>query len=265
MEEEAYISFSDYHYSNQILSYILCFINPFIIMVSLFITKAKNKNIKKLQLKLYALLIIDTNSEFFYANYVNYFNLLIPKIIFSFLSTIEFYILISIIYQIFNTSESPKKQKIELVNSIQLSFLFFLVDFFYYKYSYSNQQIIIIIIYIIIFCCIQIFYRYMRNKINEIANKLKERNTQSKKIYYYLKILNTANVIFFTIYNIFKLISEFVNNQIKIFILIGISPINYGLKYFIIIFLVIIIYTVNKFKFKHKYFSEERIGIASEN
>ena len=72
----------------------------------------------------------------------------------------------------------------------------------------------------------------MRNKINEIAKKLKERNTQSKKIYYYLKILNTANVIFFTIYNIFKLISEFVNNQIKIFILIGISPIKIFYYYF---------------------------------
>ena len=106
--------------ANMILSYIFSLFNFFIIISSFFILSSKNNNLNLLKIKLFALIIIDSISSLMYINYIYYFDLFFSKLFFSLLTSIEFNLFISFIYQIFNTIEISQNVKyLNLINPMQ--------------------------------------------------------------------------------------------------------------------------------------------------
>lgn len=250
--------------ANMILSYIFSLFNFFIIIISFFILNTKSNNLKLLKIKLFALIIIDSLSSLMHINYRFYFDLFFSELFFSILTSIEFYLFISFIYQIFNTTEiSQNAKSLNLINPIQLCILFLLQTFSYYKFSYLYSLFLIIVQRIIIFICIALLYRYLRNAITTISIRLLSKDLQTKKIYYYLKIINSAGLIFMLCNNIVQLFLFMdKNNSSQMYIKIALNSINYGFKYFIFILFEVIIYTLSNSY--HKIIGDEVINIYQQ-
>jgi hypothetical protein len=247
--------------ANMILSYIFSLFNFFIIIISHYILKAKSNNLKLLKIKLFALIIIDSISSLMYINYRFYFDLFFYELFFSILTSIEFYLFISFIYQIFNTTEiSQNSKSLKLINPIQLCVLFLLQIFSYYKFTYLYSLFLIILQRIIIFICIALLYRHLRNAITTISIRLLSKDLQNKKIYYYLKIINLVGLIFMLCNNTVQAFLFMVkNNSSQMYIKIALNSINYGIKYFIFILFEVIIYTLSNSYYKNN--TDEIINI----
>ena len=246
--------------ANMILTYIFSVFNLFIIIFVLFIFSSQTKNIRFLKLKLFGLIFIDSISLILYS-IIKDDESLTYELFFSVLYSIEFYIYISFLYQIFNNTEISKLSKgVELISPFQIFILFILIIFSYYKFSFLYREIVNCIQYILILSSLILLYKYFNNTIKIISSHLKSNDIKNRKIYYYLKILNNTSLILLFCYIIIKIIIIFVHNQYyKVFLEVGLNTINQGLKYFIFILFEIIIYTLNNKIYKINF--DETIGI----
>ena len=246
--------------ANIILSYIFSIFNLFIIIFSLFIISSKTKNIRFLKLKLFGIIFIDSISLILYT-IINNEETFIHELLFSALYSIEFYFCISFLYQIFNNTEMSRLSKgVELISPFQIFIFFILIIFSYYKFSFLYREIVKCIQYIIILSSLLLLYKYFNNTINIISSHLRSNDFKSRKIYYYLKILNNISIILLFCYNVVKMVIIFIHNQYyKIFLEVGLNTINQGLKYFIFILFEVIIYTMNTKRYKFN--ADETIGI----
>ena len=247
--------------ANMILSYIFSLLNIIILIISFYILRTKTKNLIFLKYKLFALIIIDSISSLLYINYRQNLNLFFSEILFSILMSVEFYLFLSFIYQIFNSTEMSQNSKgIGLINSLQLCLLFLLQIFSYHKFSYLYSQILNIIQRIINFVCLILFYRYLKNAITTINVRLMSKDLQNRKVYYYLKISNVIGLIFFLCNTIIQLIYFSIKNEsYQMYVTVIFNSINYGFKYFIFILFEVIIYTLGKDYFKNN--TDEQVNI----
>jgi hypothetical protein len=246
MDEETEINIKK---ANVILAYIFIEINIIIIFITVFMFKSTNKNLRKLKYIFFALIILDSLSFVLYENIVFFLNPFIIDIIFTCLNSIEFYIFISFYYQIFKTTTISKlAKKVDLINPIQLSIFFFFVSFPYHKYSHIFPKIINIVEYIFILCCSTLLYRYFSNTTRTIKNNLLPRDITSAKIFYFLQVLNSICLLLIVCYNVTKFIRILIPETFKIYIEIVLNTINFGLKYYIFLLFIAIIYLLNKNK-----------------
>lgn len=245
--DESEIDKENFEKANMILSFIFSFSNVLIIFLTIFIHSTINKNIKALKTKLCGLIVVDIISLIFNYTY-NYSNSLFFELISSTLNSFEFYLFISFIYQIFNTTELSKLAKeIELINPIQLGIIFLLIIFSYYKFAFFYSHLIHYLQIVIILTSLLIFYFYLKKAIINISNNLLSNDFLGKNVYYYLEMLNTLSFSLLSFYNIIKIFLILIHNPLlKIYIGIGLNTINQGLKYFVFILYEIIIYILNK-------------------
>lgn len=243
-----------------ILAFIFAIFNLFIIIISLFKLSSKNKNLKMLKYRLFSLIIMDSITSLIYSNYRYKFDLFSSELFFSVLSSIEFYLFISFIYQIFNSTDiSQNAKSIELVSPIHFCTIFLLIFFSYHKFSYLYAKLLNIVEYIIIFACLALLYRYFKDTIASIIVHLVTKDVQTRKVYYYLNIANTIGLSFLMFIYIIKLILIFIDESYHIYFDVALISINYGLKYFVFILFEVIIYTLSKNYYKNN--TDEIVGI----
>ena len=243
MNEESNINFKK---AKKILGYIFLFFNIIIIFISSFLLQSKTKSKKMLKLKLFIFIILDSISVFLFDKYGHIINPIVSDILIACLSSIEFYIFLSFIYQIYNNTEiSVLAKKIVLIDPLHLSFLFLFVIFSYHKYS-QLFKIINTIENIIILCCIILLYRYLRNITKTIRNNLLPRDIESAYVFYSLRMLNSICFLLMVCYYGLKLIIIYSPERFQLYINIALEIIKFGLKYSIFVIFGIIIYLFNK-------------------
>ena len=243
-----------------ILVCIFAILNVIFIIISFFLLSSKSKNLKVLKYKLFTLIIMDSVSSLIYSNYRYKMDLFSFELFFSVLSSIEFYLFILFIYQIFiSTDISQNAKSIELVSPIHFCVIFLLISFSYHKFSYLYSKLLNVVEYIIILSCIVLLYRYFEDTIASISVHLVIKDIQTRKAYYYLNIANSIALNFLIFNYILKLILIFIDESYHIYFDVALISINYGFKYFVFILFEAIIYTLSKNYYKNN--MDEIVGI----
>lgn len=250
---------------NRILTFIFCQLNFFVILFTIFFIRARNKEIKYLKYSFCAIIFMDSISSVFYAIFRYSDNDLIFEFILSFFLTIEFYFILLYIYNIFNNSETSKlARKTKLIQPIAICIIFYIVIFSYDAIPLLNKKAINILQSIINLCGLLILFTYLKKKIKEIQNNLEARAFLNKKIFNYLKFINSSCLFYLAMYNVIKLLSIFLINQVNLlYVEIGLNTIKMAFKYFMHFFFLAIIYQLsNK---KPNFIFDETIKIALDN
>ena len=246
---------------NLVLGYMIILFNICIIIILFAKIKDRENNIKLLKQKLFFLIIFDTISDLLYNNKIFLLNSITSDIIFGCLSLIEFYLFISFIYEIYNSTEIyvlAKKPK--MMNPVYLAISLVLLNFPLYKYT--NNIILNILSLFLILCCFLILYLYFNKTSKSISKHLVAGDFQSKKAYSYLNMINIYCVFISICYTLTKGFFIFLNPEYVKFVEIALSVFNYGIKYYVFSISTLIIYTFNKKSFKR--FNEEIITIMNQ-
>ena len=260
MSEEVSILDNNFNKAILILSYAVIEINICSIFISLIAIKCRSKNIKKLRNKFFGLIIVDSIIVLLSTNILSFFHSLIIELFSICFSLIEFYLLLSFIYQIINNTEISKlAKKVKLINPIYLIITYFIVNLPYHKYL--DSKIISIFQNLVTLICLILFFRYLRNIFKTTSSNLLSIDFRTKKVYIYLNNLNLICLIFIVCYISTKFLSILmINNTYEVYCGIALTIFKVGTKYFALIILNVIIYSLNKTNFKN-YIVDENMEI----
>ena len=154
-------------------------------------------------------------------NYIKYlYDNLYTELYFTLIITLEFFIYISLIYDIFkNTKISVLAKKVTLINPFYLTITFFFVFITPFKYLKLNfsQKIVDVIHYLVILSFIIFLYRYMQRTIIYISTNLLTADFGTKKAYKFFKLLNLLTLILLICYIGSKIILVFINPEYELY------------------------------------------------
>ena len=214
------------------LSYTFSFINALLIIYSQIFVKSKNNNERYLKFRIFLLIVCDSFSIIFKLIYKHYINEIFYVLLFTFLYSFQFYLYITFIIEtiiyFFGINEK------ELINSIVLSFICYLIIYPYYKFLYFHRVTVLVMQYIgASFGTICLNY-YIRNLLRNISEfKYKNTGNINKKI----TNLNNACLILFLSFTTLKLVIIFCDNN-NINCQLAIFCLYYIIKYIIFILLI---------------------------
>jgi hypothetical protein len=196
-----------YESAETILTLLFAFIDVVIIICSLFNLNSKNKKIYLLKYKLFGLFLVDIFLRIMYANKYHKLKSVYNEIIFTFLKTYQFFLILSFFEQIFNDTRLNKKGKFyKKLSCKQLCITFSLVTFSYEKFSNSQKEICLIQSLIIIYC-IFVLYTRLRNKIIKIVDNLvSQKEDRRKKTYLCILGSPLISFIFYFSYYILRIL-----------------------------------------------------------
>ena len=177
-----------------------------------------------------------------------YINTFIQEIVFSLVASIQFYLSISILNQIFTDKNNDHylNDELHIKNKFLFSFIFFFLVFSL-KGLLTNYSFLSMIQYICILISISIFYKYISNKISLFMSNIERKNPQFKEreIIIYLPFFIFLS---FIIYYALQLLGLLINNKLFESYLIMICIIFKEIgKYMDIILLISIFYSFNKY------------------
>ena len=177
-----------------------------------------------------------------------YINTFIQEIVFSLVASIQFYLSISILNQIFSDKNNDHylDNELHIKNKFLFSFIFFFLVFSL-KGLLTNYSFLSMIQYICILISISIFYKYISNKISLFMSNIERKNPQFKEreIIIYLPFFIFLS---FIIYYALQLLGLLINNKLFESYLIMICIIFKEIgKYMDIILLISIFYSFNKY------------------
>ena len=177
-----------------------------------------------------------------------YINNFIQEIVFSLVASIQFYLSISILNQIFSDKNNDHylDNELHIKNKFFFSFIFFFLVFSL-KGLLTNYSFLSMIQYICILISISIFYKYISNKISLFMSNIERKNPQFKEreIIIYLPFFIFLS---FIIYYALQLLGLLINNKLFESYLIMICIIFKEIgKYMDIILLISIFYSFNKY------------------
>jgi hypothetical protein len=240
------------------LTLLFAFIDLIIIIFSLFNLKSKNKKIYLLKYKLFGLFLVDIVLRILYAKKYHKINSVYNEIVFSFLKTFQFFLILSFLEQIFNDTRLNKKGKFyKKLSCKQLCITFSLVIFSYEKFSNSHKDICLIQSLIIIYC-IFVLYTRLRNKIIKIVDNLASQKTNRRQNTY-LCILGSPFIcfIFYLTYYILKILFLTLENPDHIiYANIILKIIIDSSKYFLFSILELLLYVIDNKKMQKEQYEE---------
>ena len=196
-----------YESAETILTLLFAFIDVVIIICSLFNLNSKNQKIYLLKFKLFGLFLVDILLRIMYARKYHKLKSLYNEIVFTFLKTYQFFLILSFFEQIFNDTRLNKKGKFyKKLSCKQICITFSLVTFSYEKFSNSQKEICLIQSLIIIYC-IFVLYILLKKKIIKIMDNLVSRKEDKRKKTY-LCILGSPLIsfIFYFSYYILRIL-----------------------------------------------------------
>ena len=232
-----------------ILSYFFLILNAGILFTSLYIFNSRNKKlISILRKKLAFFLLLNSIpyiSNIFYFYLQSIFGTLYYKLFCSSLYSIQFYIIISYVYDVIDTTRLYKEiNQIELISANLLGILCFIFTFPYEKILKVSEKKIIIIQDIIIISVIILLNKYFRDIISHIMVHLSKKNFSRVLAFNYISYMNNFGLLFLIAHYIICIILQYSAN--KILKLYFQSPFFFIIsKYLIISFLVSIIFSLS--------------------
>ena len=232
-----------------ILSYFYLILNAGILLVTLYIFNTRNKKlISVLRKKLYVLLILNSvpyASNIFDFYLQSLFGNFYYKIFYSFLFSIQFFIIISYVYDVIDTTRLYKEiNQIELISSELLGILCFFFMFPYEEILKLSERKIKIVQDIIIISVIILLNKYFRDITSHIMEHLNQKNISRIQTFNYIKYMNNLGLGCLIAHYLICIISRL--SMKKIFEIYFISPFFYIIsKYLFISFLVSIIYSLS--------------------
>ena len=218
----------------------------YIVILTLFGCEFKSIDSPKQKLSIFLLLdgiirIISIYSD-------SYTKSLIQELVFTLVVSMQFYLSISMLEQIFTDKSNDSYLENELVikNKFLFSSIFFCLVFSF-KGTMESYTLISIIQYICILISISVFYKYIANKIEIFISYISKKNSQFKGKNF---IANIPFFIFlyFVIYYILQLCALMIDNKLYESYMIMICTIFKEVgKYLVILLLIAIYHSFNKY------------------
>ena len=245
------ISIDCYEKSDVILSIFFAFID--LVSILFFVLKiiSQNEKVIKLKAKLFKLFIIDFILRLLYTR--KYTSWTLSKEIFmTFMSTVQFYLVLSFILIAMNSEEES--------NLIKNCPIFFLITFSYeYIFDLSSKNNLTILLNKIILLLQSIFTLYciyeisetLKDKVVNIVNILKSKDDKLDKLNLFILGSPRSCYFLFYFYYILKMIFIFIKNPIfVIYANILLNIVKEASKLFSFFICIAILYQLNKVKIK---------------
>ncbi len=253
---DAYVSEEDiesFENADILLTYILTLFDIMFLAISFFYIKSKNENIKTLKHKFVTIFAIDIIIRLLFIRTYYHPHTLFKELFFSSMASFQFFLILSFLDQMINDNQLSK-QKNEInssifINSKELSLLFFLFIFSYYKFSYSFAKHFCFLQSLINIGCVFKLYEYLRDIVLVVVENISHTHVrfQNSIIYSFINNLPLSSLEFFIAYYILRIISLFIENSLYlIYIKIIIIIIKEASKYFVHFIIGAILYIVNK-------------------
>ena len=246
------ISINCYEKSDVILSVFFAFID--LVSILFFVLKiiSENEKVMKLKAKLFKLFVIDFILRLLYTR--KYTSWTLTKEIFmTFMSSVQFYLVLSFILISMNSKEESNKTKIYSTCSL---FFFLTFSYEYMLVLSSNSNIIILLNKLILLLqsiytlhCIYKLSEFFKDKVVDIVNILKGNNNKLEKLNLFILGSPQSCYFLFYFYYILKIIFIFIKNPIfVIYANILLNIVKEASKYFSFFICIAIIYQMNKIK-----------------
>jgi hypothetical protein len=217
----------------------------YIVILTLFGFEFKSLDTPKQKLTIFLLLdgilrIINMYTDSYMQSFVR-------EMVFSLIVTIQFYLSISILEQIFTdrSNESFLINELRIQNKYLFSFIFFCLVFSFKGFMTSNY--LSLLQYIFILISISVFYKYIANKIDLFLTYILKKNNQFQGKNF-INNLPFFLFLYFTIFYILQLCGLMINNKLyeSYMMMICIIFKEVG-KYLVITLLITIFYSFNKY------------------
>ena len=217
----------------------------YIVILTLFGFEFKSLDTPKQKLTIFLLLdgilrIINMYTDSYMQSFVR-------EMVFSLIVTIQFYLSISILEQIFTdrSNESFLINELRIQNKYLFSFIFFCLVFSFKGFMTSNY--LSLLQYIFILISISVFYKYIANKIDLFLTYILKKNNQFQGKNF-INNLPFFVFLYFTIFYILQLCGLMINNKLYESYMTMICTIfNEVGKYLNILLLIAILYSFNKY------------------
>ena len=177
----------------------------------------------------------------------SYMQSFVREMVFSLIVTIQFYLSISILEQIFTdrSNESFLINELRIQNKYLFSFIFFCLVFSFKGFMTSNY--LSLLQYIFILISISVFYKYIANKIDLFLTYILKKNNQFQGKNF-INNLPFFVFLYFTIFYILQLCGLMINNKLYESYMTMICTIFKEVgKYLNILLLIAILYSFNKY------------------
>ena len=217
----------------------------YIVILTLFGFEFKSLDTPKQKLTIFLLLdgilrIINMYTDSYMQSFVR-------EMVFSLIVTIQFYLSISILEQIFTdrSNESFLINELRIQNKYLFSFIFFCLVFSFKGFMTSNY--LSLLQYIFILISISVFYKYIANKIDLFLTYISKKNKQFQGKNF-INNLPFFVFLYFTIFYILQLCGLMINNKLYESYMTMICTIFKEVgKYLNILLLIAILYSFNKY------------------
>ena len=217
----------------------------YIVILTLFGFEFKSLDTPKQKLTIFLLLdgilrIINMYTDSYMQSFVR-------EMVFSLIVTIQFYLSISILEQIFTdrSNESILINELRIQNKYLFSFIFFCLVFSFKGFMTSNY--LSLLQYIFILISISVFYKYIANKIDLFLTYILKKNNQFQGKNF-INNLPFFVFLYFTIFYILQLCGLMINNKLYESYMTMICTIFKEVgKYLNILLLIAILYSFNKY------------------
>ena len=217
----------------------------YIVILTLFGFEFKSLDTPKQKLTIFLLLdgilrIINMYTDSYMQSFVR-------EMVFSLIVTIQFYLSISILEQIFTdrSNESFLINELRIQNKYLFSFIFFCLVFSFKGFMTSNY--LSLLQYIFILISISVFYKYIANKIDLFLTYILKKNNQFQGKNF-INNLPFFVFFYFTIFYILQLCGLMINNKLYESYMTMICTIFKEVgKYLNILLLIAILYSFNKY------------------
>ena len=217
----------------------------YIVILTLFGFEFKSLDTPKQKLTIFLLLdgilrIINMYTDSYMQSFVR-------EMVFSLIVTIQFYLSISILEQIFTdrSNESILINELRIQNKYLFSFIFFCLVFSFKGFMTSNY--LSLLQYIFILISISVFYKYIANKIDLFLTYISKKNKQFQGKNF-INNLPFFVFLYFTIFYILQLCGLMINNKLYESYMTMICTIFKEVgKYLNILLLIAILYSFNKY------------------
>ena len=243
--------------AENILSYVILFIDSILLIFCYFFLKSNNKVVKSLKCKLYSLFIIDILFLLIRMYTFQKKDSIPNEFFFSLLYSCEYLLIICFLEQILTNYNSLNNIERKKIDPFQQALIFLFIILSYDKFFKSPPIIIYLIEYGFIFGLILFFYKYVQTRFFEIEQILKNNSDNSNLC---RVVLGTPfYILIFSFLNYFLKIIKIlkVNKELLFLIIIldYIMKISSKLLFFFI--LIIILYIIDKKETEYNVINQE--------
>lgn len=236
----------------------------YIVILTLFGCELKGCSSPKQKLSLF--LILDGILRIINMYIDAYSKTFVQETVFSLIVTLQFYLTMSILEQIFldKCNETILESELQIRNKTLFSFLFFCLVFSF-KGLMTSYGLISCLQYICILVSITIFYKYIGNKIDLFLSNITKKNNQFHG-QNFINNLPFFILIYFMINYILQLCSLMIENKLYESYMVMVCTVFKEVgKYLVILLLIAVYHSFNKYIKEYDFgFSAERSKKSSD-